>query len=102
MSIKQLNEFSNINDYNKLDNFLWLLGKIKNGNYSLILPKIEYKKMIKGIHKINNFASTNSKDMNDHIALNLKEYMKIDKEFEMENDLKGKLKQFVEFAYNLN
>ena len=58
--------------------------------------------MIKEINNTNKFLSTKSQDMNDHIALNLKENTNIDEEFEIKDDLKGKLKQFVEFAYNLN
>ncbi|PKP21631.1 MAG: hypothetical protein CVU05_06305 [Bacteroidetes bacterium HGW-Bacteroidetes-21] len=33
---------SRINDYNKIDNLLWLTGKIREGNLSLILKKDEY------------------------------------------------------------
>jgi hypothetical protein len=101
-NIIDLNESSNIKNYDKLDNFLWLIGKVKNGNYSLIVNKKDYKKMIKEINNTNKFLSTKSQDMNDHIALNLKENTNIDEEFEIKNNLKGKLKQFVEFAYNLN
>lgn len=101
-NIIDLNESSNIQNFDKLDNFLWLIGKVKNGNYSFIVNKKEYKKMIKEIHNSNKFSSTKSQDMNEHIVFNLKENTNINEEFEIKDDLKVKLKQFVEFAYNLN
>lgn len=44
--INTLKQLSNILDYDKLDNLLWLTGKILNGNFSLILKtKESYKKL---------------------------------------------------------
>ena len=46
-SMNSLNRISKINDYNKLDNFLWLIGKIRNGSFSLILNEVNYKKFLR-------------------------------------------------------
>lgn len=42
-----------INDLNKLDNLMWLFGKIKKGNFSLILSKENYIKLIDIIKRQN-------------------------------------------------
>lgn len=44
--MKQLNVKSGICDYNRLDNLLWLIGKINRGNYSLLLPKDKYLNLV--------------------------------------------------------
>jgi hypothetical protein len=48
-SMNELSQKSNINNYDKLDNLLWLIGKIRRGNYSLILNKKNYKELIKPV-----------------------------------------------------
>ncbi len=45
--IKQLNSVTNINDYEKLDNLLWLLGKLSNGRFSILMSKCKYESLIK-------------------------------------------------------
>jgi len=47
IQMKELLQSSNIENFDKLDNFLWLIGKIKRGNYSLILKKDNYLSLIK-------------------------------------------------------
>lgn len=42
-SMKYLNSISNINNYEKLDNILWLLGKLKNGSFSILMDMDKYK-----------------------------------------------------------
>ncbi len=59
-SIKNLNYLSSINDYNKLDNLLWLYGKVTTGNFSLIFPREIYLELIKFI--INNDSNKNFTD----------------------------------------
>lgn len=57
IGIKKLNEESGINSFDKLDNLLWLSGKIQNNSYQLILSKsnyIIYTKAISRIKFINN------------------------------------------------
>lgn len=59
-----LNEISMIKDFNKLDNLLWLIGKIRRGNFSLILNEDTYQKFVKQIHLETN---TNSKKIDKKI-----------------------------------
>jgi hypothetical protein len=49
ISIKKLNSASGINDYNKLDNLIWLIGKINRGNYSLLIQKDKYLHLVSNI-----------------------------------------------------
>lgn len=56
--IKQLNNISETNDFDKLDNLLWLIGKLTEGSLSLILDKDRY---IKLMIKINIKKETESK-----------------------------------------
>ncbi len=48
--IQQLLESTQVKSFNKLDNLLWLIGKIRRGNYSLILSKDKYQKLVKNIN----------------------------------------------------
>ncbi|MFH0735322.1 MAG: hypothetical protein V1773_12835 [bacterium] len=48
-SIKNLNYLSSINDYNKLDNLLWLYGKVTTGSFSLIFSSEIYLELTKYI-----------------------------------------------------
>lgn len=41
-SLKHLNNISDINDFEKLDNLLWLLGKLKKGSFSIIMDIDKY------------------------------------------------------------
>ncbi|NQX84681.1 MAG: hypothetical protein HRT67_01955 [Flavobacteriaceae bacterium] len=47
--IKDLNSATNINDYEKLDNLLWLLGKLSKGSFSILMNKSKYESLIKGL-----------------------------------------------------
>jgi hypothetical protein len=47
--IRELNIVTEINDYNKLDNFLWLISKLTQGIMSLILDKGRYIHIVKDI-----------------------------------------------------
>jgi len=51
-SINELNTKSGINNYEKLDNFLWLLGKVNEKSFSLILDEKEYKSYLKKDKKL--------------------------------------------------
>jgi len=46
-NIKMLNEKSDINNFDILDNLLWLSGKFSKNNYSLVLNKDDYFNTIK-------------------------------------------------------
>lgn len=57
LKTRELLEQSNISNYNKLDNLLWLIGKINRGNYSLILDKEKYINLVSKIKGIKNQKS---------------------------------------------
>ena len=44
-----LNQSSTINDFEKLDNLLWLLGKIKEGSFSILMDKPKYETIAKQV-----------------------------------------------------
>ncbi|KAB1155308.1 hypothetical protein F7018_12605 [Tenacibaculum aiptasiae] len=80
-NIIQLNEATNICDFEKLDNLLWLLGKLKKGSFSILMDIDKYQK-ITSIEKIqsqfNSIKNGNSKNksrlkdnvIRDYIAQN--------------------------------
>lgn len=47
--IKHLNSITNINDYEKLDNLLWLIGKLSKGSFSILMNKSKYESLIKDL-----------------------------------------------------
>lgn len=57
MAMQQLLISSNVENYNKLDNLLWLVGKILRGNYSLILRKDKYLRLVSKIDGIGDLKS---------------------------------------------
>lgn len=44
--IKELNINANINNYEKLDNLLWLIGKLSNGSFAILMTKHKYESLI--------------------------------------------------------
>lgn len=44
-----LNQSSTIKDFEKLDNLLWLLGKIKEGSFSILMDKSKYEIIAKQV-----------------------------------------------------
>jgi len=85
LNIRELLDESNISNYNKLDNLLWLIGKINRGNYSLILNKEKYINLvsqIKGIESqkseevdkiIKNYINDNINNLHDIFSQNQKD-----------------------------
>lgn len=45
-NISELNTVTKTNDFNRLDNFLWLIGKLTEGSLSLILNKKRYLQLV--------------------------------------------------------
>jgi hypothetical protein len=70
-----LNKSSIINNFEKLDNLLWLLGKIKEGSFSILMDKSKYETIAKqvdfskAVRKKNKLASSQAKDnvIREHI-----------------------------------
>lgn len=48
--IAKLNDVSGIKDFNKLDNLLWLFGKLHKGSFSIILNPEKYKLLVKDLY----------------------------------------------------
>ena len=46
-ALSQLNQLSEINNFEKLDNYLWYSQKFRLESYSLILPKVEHLKKLR-------------------------------------------------------
>jgi hypothetical protein len=44
--MKELNINSKINNYEKLDNLLWLIGKLTNGSFAILMTKDKYESLI--------------------------------------------------------
>lgn len=70
--MNELNKSSGINDFDRLDNLLWLIGKIVRGNFSLILDEDTYKKFVKPIEKDSKTLSKDiDKKIRDYSFLNI-------------------------------
>lgn len=55
--IIKLNKKSGINDFDKLDNFLWLLGKLTEGSFSILMSKEKYEALVNQIKFPENLKS---------------------------------------------
>ena len=91
-AIKELNIASGINNYEKLDNLMWLLGKIKSGSFSILMDKIKYKSITENItfHK-----DDKTKDKDERI----RKY--IEANYKTSNIFSQDEKEFLEFAFSL-
>ncbi len=92
--IKHLNSVTNINDYEKLDNLLWLLGKLSKGSFAILMNKGSYESLIKDIGVI--LKSVKSKQKDNLIRQHIKEIYQTSDLFS-ENQ-----KTFFEFVFKLN
>lgn len=68
--IKELNINSNINNYEKLDNLLWLIGKLSKGSFAILMTKQKYESLIKTLNQELLYANSKQKDniIRKHIA----------------------------------
>lgn len=57
--MNNLNLESGINDFNKLDNFLWLTGRIIRGNVSLILHQNVYMRILENLYEEDSYVTSN-------------------------------------------
>lgn len=69
--IKRLNSVTNINDYEKLDNLLWLIGKLSKGSFSILMNKSKYESLIKDLSV--KLKSVKSKQKDNLIRQHIKE-----------------------------
>jgi len=95
LKIRELLDESNISNYNKLDNLMWLIGKINRGNYSLILNKEKYLNLvsqIKGIEsqkseevdkRIKDYINDNFNNLEDVFSPNQKDMIYFCKQLNM-------------------
>ena len=88
----------NVN-YEKLDNLLWLLGKIKKGSFSILMDKSKYETIVKPV----NFSKTETKrgkqptsqEKDNEIRNEIKKTYKTSKLFSKDEN------EFLEFAFGL-
>lgn len=91
--IKHLNSVTNINDYEKLDNLLWLLGKLSKGSFAILMTKEKYESLVVDLNEQLNYVESKQKDnlIRQHI-----------KEIYQTSDLfTNNQKTFFEFVFSL-
>ena len=95
--IINLNIISEIHDYEKLDNLLWLLGKLEKGSFSLLINKEHYLEVLK-IIEINQGVEK-AKIKSQQIDFLIREGIR--NEFKNLNIFTKSQKEFFDFAYGL-
>lgn len=88
-----LNHLTNINDFEKLDNLLWLIGKISKGSFSILMNKEKYQSITK---RINFTGKESSKD----VDLKIRNFMRAN--FQHLDFFTADEKYFLEFVFSLN
>jgi hypothetical protein len=67
-----LNTISQINEVDKLDNFLWLIGKLKFGSFALILNKEKYQELTEKVGIPNDTKSNKiDEEIRNYIITNI-------------------------------
>lgn len=87
-----LNQSSTIKDFEKLDNLLWLLGKIKEGSFSILMDKSKYETIVKQV----DFSTTVKSQEKDKA---IRKY--IQDNYITSNLFSSIEKEFLEFAFGL-
>lgn len=88
-----LNQSSTIKDFEKLDNLLWLLGKIKEGSFSILMDKSKYETIVK---QVDFSKALKSQDKDKAIRDYIKDNYKTSNLFSPNEN------EFLEFAFTLN
>lgn len=96
LNMKKLNEEAEIFSFDRLDNLLWLIGKINNGNLSLIINKKNYKKMI----EMFGLQNSKNKNINKEIRKKLKNDKKLN-QLKKKNIFNENLIEFIKFVNSL-
>ncbi|MEP2936362.1 MAG: hypothetical protein ABJM06_11855 [Gilvibacter sp.] len=92
--IKHLNSVTNINDYEKLDNLLWLIGKLSKGSFSFLMNKSKYQGLIKDLSV--KLKSVNSKQKDNLIRQHIKVI------YQTSDLFTDNQKTFFEFVFSLS
>ena len=87
-----LNQTSTIKDFEKLDNLLWLLGKIKDGSFSILMDKSKYETIVKQV----DFSKAVKSEEKDK---SIRKY--IQNNYKTSNSFSLSEKEFLEFAFGL-
>ena len=93
-NLKHLNSITATNDFNKLDNLLWLFGKLTEGSLSLIINKQNYLQLV---DKINIKKGTESKLVDTIIRKYIKENIDNLNDLFTDNEIK-----FLKYTYEIN
>ena len=88
-----LNQTSTIKDFEKLDNLLWLLGKIKEGSFSILMDKSKYETIVKQV----DFSKAVKSQEKDKAIRRYIQY-----NYKKSNSFSPMEKEFLEFAFTLN
>ncbi|WP_339895396.1 hypothetical protein [uncultured Algibacter sp.] len=91
--LKQLNLDTNINNYEKLDNLLWLLGKLSKGSFAILMNKDKYESLIKNLSV--KLKSVKSKQKDNLIRKHIKEI------YQTSDLFSDNQKTFFEFVFSL-
>ena len=91
--MKQLNTLSNINNYEKLDNLLWLTGKLSKGSFAILMTKDKYEGLVTDLK--NDLLKANSKQKDNIIRNHIK------KIYSNSNLFTDEQKSFFEFVFSL-
>jgi hypothetical protein len=87
-----LNQSSTIKDFEKLDNLLWLLGKIKEGSFSILMDKSKYETIVK---QVDFSKAVKSKEKDKAIRKHIQD------NYKTSNTFSPIEKEFLEFAFVL-
>lgn len=93
-TMNRFNTISGIDDFNKLDNLLWLIGKILRGNFSLILKESSYSEIV-------DIIEFDSKASSRQIDKKLREYILLNIE-KLDQLIDNNLVVIIKFANELN
>ena len=89
----ELNTKSNINNHEKLDNLLWLIGKLIKGSFSILMTKEKYKQLINGL--VPKLKHLSSEEKDDLIRVYIKDI------YQGSDNFKETQKEFFEFVFSL-
>ncbi len=92
--LKQLNIATNINNYEKLDNLLWLLGKLSKGSFAVLMTKKKYENLVEDLSA--QLKNIESKQKDNLIRQHIKEI------YQTSDFFSDNQKTFFDFVFRLN